>query len=237
VKLEKEGIMQNIRPLIMANSLRGFGIHAADGALGHIDDFYFNDQTWKIYHTVVDIGHWLPGRKVLLLPDLLGHADWRKKFIEARTTKEQIRNSPDSDTTLPVGLQIERMKEQFIMQEPFIPEALWGMHQSVAPPSSTEWKEDPHLRSTWILKGCAVESDDHKSVGSILDFLIDTEAWEIRFLLLKSEDSRIFLVQPGIVQSIDVANRAITVMHPDDEKKEWQEYDPHHMALLEIAQR
>jgi hypothetical protein len=124
-----------------------------------------------------------------------------------------------------------------MMQEPFIPGASWGMHQYIAPATSAERMEDPHLRSTWILKGSAVESDDHKRMGSILDFLIDTEAWEIRFLLLKSDDSRIFLVQPGIVQSIDEANQAVTIMHPDDERKEWQEYDPHHMALLEIAQR
>jgi hypothetical protein len=235
--LEKEDVMATIRPLIMANSLHGFTIHAADGALGRIEDFYFNDQTWKIYHVVADLGNWLSDRKVLLLPELLGHADWRKKFIEARTTRELIRNSPDSDTILPVGLQIEKQKNFLIMQEPFIPEALWGMHQYVEPSPFGERKEDPHLRSTRILKGCAIESDDHKSVGTILDFLIDTETWEIRFILLKADDSRVFLAQPGIVQSIDVANRIITITHPDDERKDWQEYDPHYMALLEIAQQ
>jgi hypothetical protein len=226
--------MQSIRPLILANSLHGFSIQASDGALGRIEDFYFNDQTWKIYYTVVDLGHWLPGRKVLLLPHLLGHADWRKKFIEARTTKEQIRNSPDFETKLPVGMQLERLKDQYIIQHDiFFPEAWWGMHQYVSSPS----EDDPHLRSTMILKGCTVDSDDHTSVGSVLDFLIDTENWEIRFLLLKANDSRIFLTQPGIVQSINVANRIITVIHPDDEKKGWQEYDPNHMALLETVQR
>jgi hypothetical protein len=229
--------MATIRPLIMANSLHGFEIHASDGALGRIEDFYFNDQTWKIYHMVVDLGNWLSGRKVLLLPELLGHADWRKKFIEARTTKELIRKSPDSDTVLPVGLQIERQKNQLLMQEPFIPEAMWGMHQYIESSPFAGQNDDSHLRSTRILKGCAIESDDHKSVGSVLDFLVDTESWEIRFILLKADDSRIFLAHPGIVQSIDVSNRIITVAHPDDERRDWQEYDPHYMALLEMARQ
>ena len=229
--------MKSIRPLILANSLRGFTIHAKDGPLGRIEDFFFNDQTWKIFRVAVDLGHWLPGRKVLLLPHLLGHADWRKKFIDARTTTEQIRNSPDMESALPVGLQIERDMTRFIMQQDtFVPEAWLGMHQYVEP-HSPEQRDDPHLRSTMILKGCAVESDGHKSVGSVLDFLIDTENWDIRFLLLKTGDSRVFLTQVGIVQSIDVANRKITILHPDDGIQDWQEYDPHYMALLETIRR
>src|SRR5664279_4420981 len=115
--------MHSVKSLIMANSLHGFSIHALDGSLGHIEDFFFNDQAWSIRNVVVDLGTWLPGRKVLLLPDLLGHADWLKKFIETNSTKAAIENSPDWDTSLPVGLQSERQKYQFIMQqEPYAPE-------------------------------------------------------------------------------------------------------------------
>ena len=221
----------------MANSLHGFEIHASDGTKGRIDDFYFNDQTWKIYHVVVDISSWMSERKVVLLPDIFGHADWRKKYIEARTTKQRISESPDSDTVLPVALQIEKQINMSIMQDASVPEAYWGMHQYVEPWKKVEKENvDPHLRSTRILKDCAIISEDHRKFGRILDFLIDTDTWEVRFLLIKTDDARIFLAESGIVKSIDVSNRTITVIHPEEEKKEWQEYDAHHMALLELTQ-
>jgi len=72
--------MKNMKPLIMANSLRGFEIHGAEGKSGRIEDFYFSDVTWRIIHVVVDIGNWVTGREIVLNPDALGHADWRKKI-------------------------------------------------------------------------------------------------------------------------------------------------------------
>jgi hypothetical protein len=230
--------MRNIRPLVLANSLHGFHIHAQDGPLGRIDDFYFSDESWKINHVVIDLGTWLPGKKVLLLPDILGNADWRKKFIEARTNKALIRNSPDANTMLPVALQVEREIVRTIAEDPFLPEASWGMHQYVPEGIVGEkTTNDPHLRSTRILKDCPIIDEKHAYLGSVNDFLVDTGTWEVRFMFLKTNDSRVFLVDPTGVKSIDIENRKITIRHPDDIKAEWQEYDPHHMALLEILNR
>lgn len=229
--------MRTIRPLVLANSLHGFHIHATDGPLGRVDDFYFSDDTWEIHHVVADLGGFLPGRKVLLLPDILGHADWRKKFIEARTSRELIRKSPDAETTPPVAVQKEREMAPLISGDPFLPEASWGMHQYVPGPSGRSDPPDPHLRSTRILRGCSIIDERKMYLGYVDDFLVDTATWEVRFVFLKTMDSRVFLVDPGIVKSIDIENRKITIRHPDDIKAEWQEYDPHHMALLEIQNR
>lgn len=42
--------------LININSLTGFRIHAEDGELGHVNEFYFDDQTWDIRYMVVKTG-------------------------------------------------------------------------------------------------------------------------------------------------------------------------------------
>jgi hypothetical protein len=228
--------MRNIRSLVLANSLHGFHIHAKDGPLGRIDDFYFNDESWKINHVVVDLGIWLPGKKVLLSPDILGNADWRKKFIEARTNKENIRTSPDADTILPVALQREREIVRTIAEDPFWPEASAGMHQYIpAYIGGDKTVDDPHVRSTRILKDSSIIDENLAYLGSVTDFLVDTETWQIRFMFLKTMDSRVFLVHPESVRSINVENRKITIRHPEDEKAEWQEYDPHYMAVLETV--
>ena len=44
------------------NSLLGHAIHATDGEIGKIDDFYFDDARWVVRYVVVDTGTWLTGR-------------------------------------------------------------------------------------------------------------------------------------------------------------------------------
>jgi hypothetical protein len=53
----------------MLRSLRqlyGKKLGASDGDIGHVRDFYFNDQQWAIRYVVADTGSWLSGRLVLM---------------------------------------------------------------------------------------------------------------------------------------------------------------------------
>ena len=110
---------------------------------------------------------------------------------EVQMTKEQIHKSPDFDTVLPVALHIERRKNLLSMENNFFPEILFGMHQYAEPsPDDKQNKDDPHLRSTKILKECFLISQHNGNIGTLRDFLIDTELWNIRFLLMKTNDSR-----------------------------------------------
>jgi sporulation protein YlmC with PRC-barrel domain len=221
----------------MANSLHGFEVQASDGASGRIDDFYFNDQTWNICHVVVDVGGWLMEKKVLLSPEVFGHADWRKKHIEVKITRKQIGENPDADTIIPDGLQYEKQASMSIMQSSMVSDAYLGIHQYMEPfPAPADEKTEPHLKSVRQLKDWAIVSPELKVLGRIIDFLIDTETWGIKFLLLKTNDGRIFLTQPHVVKSIDVKNNLLKIAHPE-EVNDWQEYDPHYMAMLEVAQR
>ena len=68
--------------------LRGFELHATDGDLGAVTEFYFDDLDWTVLYMVVDSGAWLPGRRVLVSPPAaLGESDW--DIAEIRV------NSPD----------------------------------------------------------------------------------------------------------------------------------------------
>src|SRR5476649_1400457 len=87
--------------------LQDYAIHANDGNIGHVKDFYFDDQSWVIRYLVVDTGTWLSSRKVLISPVPIGRPDLAKKVIAASITKEQVKNSPDIDTDKPVSRQDE----------------------------------------------------------------------------------------------------------------------------------
>ncbi len=91
-----------------AKELHGLTIHATDGDLGTVDQFYFEDETWAIRYLTVDTGDWLPGRQVLISPiSVLGVPDWPTKRLDVSLTKKQVENSPDINTHQPVSRQHE----------------------------------------------------------------------------------------------------------------------------------
>ena len=60
----------------MLQSIKELNRHklgASDGDIGHVKDFYFDDQNWGIRYLVADTGTWSPGRQVLISPYSLGH--------------------------------------------------------------------------------------------------------------------------------------------------------------------
>jgi len=50
--------------------LYGEKLRASDGEIGHVKDFYFDDQEWVVRYAVVDTGSWLLGRLVLIAAQL-----------------------------------------------------------------------------------------------------------------------------------------------------------------------
>ena len=87
--------------------LRGYAIRATDGVIGHVDDFYFDDEAWAIRYLVVETGRWLPDRQVLISPISIGHPDWSAQLLPVSLTKAQVKGSPDIDTKKPVSRQRE----------------------------------------------------------------------------------------------------------------------------------
>jgi len=52
-----------------ASAVLGYAIEASDGRIGSVGDFLFDDADWTIRWLVLDLGTWLPGRKLLLHPE------------------------------------------------------------------------------------------------------------------------------------------------------------------------
>src|ERR1051326_3105996 len=92
---------RNLKELI------AYSVQATDDKIGKVDDFYFDDERWTVRYMVVNTGHWLPGRKVLISPVSLLQPDWETKTFPVNLTKEQVRKSPDINTAKPVSRQQE----------------------------------------------------------------------------------------------------------------------------------
>ena len=86
-----------------------YTIQATDGTIGHVEDFIFEDDTWKLRYLVVDTRKWLMGKKVLIGIDWFDHIDWNESKFYLNHTKENIKNSPEFDPATPINRKVEEI--------------------------------------------------------------------------------------------------------------------------------
>ena len=199
--------------------LMGASMIAMDGELGMICNFLFDDQSWKIRYWVVDVGHWLTRREVVISVSAIDQPDWKTKTLRARLTKEQLRNGPDVDSKKPVSRQ-----QEIAMREYFGWPAYWDtIVDKVFPRSSIAagWEfpvhtaEDNHLRSAEDVIGYEVWASDGV-VGCLESLIVDEAVWHIGYLDLKTGDwlqSRSALVPTSWVKSISWADHRVILQH------------------------
>ena len=172
----------------------GEKLRALDGDIGHVRDFYFDDQAWAVRYLVADTGRWLTGRLVLLSPHALGDLAATGKALPVKLTREQIEESPSIDEHKPVYRQHEEEYHRHYGYPYYAQRSpLWGLAGYpvlVPPPRSVDLERkqiDSHLRSTRHVKGYKVEATDG-AAGELEDFVIDGTTWLIRAVVIKSGD-------------------------------------------------
>ena len=199
--------------------LMGASMIATDGGIGRICNFLFDDESWKIRYCVVDVGHWLARREVLISVSAIDQPDWKTKTLRARLTKEQLRNGPDVDSKKPVSRQ-----QEIAMREYFGWPAYWDtVVDKVFPPNlipagrefPVHTAEDNHLRSWEDVIGYEVWASDGV-VGCLESFVVDEAVWHIGYLDVKTGDwlqSRSVLVPTSWVKSISWADHRVNLRH------------------------
>lgn len=79
------------------NEIVGHNIEAADGAVGHVEDFIVDDDTWEIRYLVADTQNWWPGKKVLVAPEWIETVNWIDSKVHIDLTRDAIKSSPEYD--------------------------------------------------------------------------------------------------------------------------------------------
>jgi uncharacterized protein YrrD len=82
-------------------------LHAADGEMGHAEDFIVETESWIIRYLVVNTGTWLPRKKVLIAPQWIEKISWANALIYVSLTCQEIKLSPEFDPTAPVNRKYE----------------------------------------------------------------------------------------------------------------------------------
>ena len=94
------------------SKLKGYHIVAADGEIGHVDDFLI-DESGRTRHLVVDTSNWIGGKSVLISPSKLEKVNSPDKQIRVRMSRSEIERSPSVDSAS-IEL-IETLPPVFIM--------------------------------------------------------------------------------------------------------------------------
>jgi hypothetical protein len=228
-----------------ASAINGYAIEASDGQLGTVSDLLFDDFGWIIRWLVVDTGHWLPGRKVLLPLSALGQPDRALRHFPVKLTMQQVKDSPDIDTDQPVSRQIESDlygyygwgpywgSNTFLsnaMATPFVP-PLYQSESKPLEPGSVDARPnqgDPHLRSISAIAGYHIHATDGM-IGHVEDLLVDVAGWHIRYLTVDTRNwwpGKKVLISPFTVREIDWAERLIHLNVNRQKVKDGPEYDP-----------
>lgn len=160
---------------------------AADGEIGHVNDFSFDDQDWAVRYLVADRGSWMPGRLVLISPHAFGNLYQGGNVLLVNLTRQQIENSPSIESHKPISRQYEEEYHRYYGW-PFYwqGDQLWGMSafpiasassgrspsDQSTPGGGKGESNDPHLRSAKAIIGYQIQAAD-EAIGHVTDFVMD----------------------------------------------------------------
>ena len=186
---------------------------------------------------VADTGKWLPGRKVLISPMMLGEPDWATRRFQVELTRQQVENSPPLEIDTPVSRQYEILYSRFFGTASYWGGAnLWGSHPSPSLlraeqdklATDFEGPEENNLRSIKEVTGYHIQASDGE-IGHVEDFIVDDEVWSLRYIVVDTRNwlpGRKVLVSPQWAETVDWAEEKLWVDLSTDSIKDSPEYDP-----------
>ncbi len=229
-----------------ASRIKGYAIAASDGRLGTVSDFLFDDCSWLIRWLVVDTGNWLPGRKVLLPPSVLGHPDQKGREFAVRLTMQQVKDCPDIDTDRPVSRQMETSLYDYYGWSPYWVTGFYMAGSGDTPGAAAAQpaeearrreeeiadrlrsREDPHLRSVEAVTGYHIHATDGE-IGHVEDFLVEDADWSIRYLVVDTKNwwpGKKVLISPRSVREIQWTMKLVNLDVDRQTVKDGPAYDP-----------
>lgn len=233
--------------------LENYQISATDGQIGHIRDFYFDDDAWAVRYIVVDTGNWLVGREVLISPISVQYSGWAERTMPVCITREQVRNSPGIDTDKPVSRQHEEQYLGFYGYPYYWGGAgMWGegpypyalvpgyaggrvdrvehereLEAYLRDERVRHRNDDPHLRSCNAVAGYRVHANDG-DLGHVAGFLVDDETWAIHHVIVDTSNwwlGHKVLIAPRWISNVQWADRTVSVDLSRDSIRNAPPYD------------
>lgn len=209
------------------NDLKDYTIIAADGEVGSIEEFYFEDTSLAVRFLVANTGSWLTDKKNLISPLAITHLDREKQGIHVALTVEQVRQSPGIDKHQPVSQQMEKLVSDYYgnrfywekrpdltaAQLSSANAAAANVKAAVTSQTDIPPAPDVHLRSMQEMTGYDIEGLDGK-FGELEDFYVETDDWSIRYIGVDTHNFwswKHVLISPRWLGQINWAQQKVSV--------------------------
>lgn len=210
--------------------LRGDAIAALDGRIGSLEDLYIDDLRWTVRYVVIDTGHWLPGRRVLLPPQRVLPAGPAASTISVSLTRDEVRSSPAAESDPPRPDLLEQARAQRYGNRSYweghVPlkataaqfAAPFGGEHPDAHAGEKAARADAAARHCQLcsgcdLLGCSVTASDG-DYGRIEDLVVDERDWTIAGVVVDTGGwlpGRKALLRPSVILHLDWEQRAVRV--------------------------
>jgi sporulation protein YlmC with PRC-barrel domain len=218
-----------------AKILKEYKIHALDGEIGSVDEFYLDDKHMTVRYLVIDTGgSWLTGKEVLISPYAITSLNRDQKTIFVNLTKKQIEDSPLPESHKPVSRQFEASYNAYYGWPSYWagPYA-WGYYP-FAGLALENWdrdrvvvdSEDRNLHSTKDVTGYHISASDGE-IGHVEDFVVDCNSWTIRYLVIDTSNwwiGKKVLISPLWIESISWLEGTVVVLMTRDDVQKSPEY-------------
>lgn len=90
-----------------AREIRGYHIQGSDEAIGHVEDFVIDDESWQVRYLVIDTSNWWFGKKVLVAPDWTNRISWEEQKVYVGLSRDAIKSSPEWNPEAPINREYE----------------------------------------------------------------------------------------------------------------------------------
>jgi len=247
--------------LFALSGLMGCAVQASDGEVGRVQDFLFDDETWKIRWIAVDAGDWLPGRRLFIHPSAIAPLTLPPKpslpmmsqgeeiSLTVNLARGEIEAGPHPPEDQPVTRDMESLLYDYYGWDPY-----WGASHfggSLLPNAESEIVRDAarraaeaeappldgadHLHSVSEFKGYAVHALDG-DIGHVENLLADDANWEIRYLVIATRNwwpGRIVQLSPYAVKDVDWFGEQVNMNVTREQVRSAPAWDP--VALADEA--
>lgn len=90
-----------------AKEVRGYNIQGIDAAIGHVEDFIVDDESWEIRYLVIDTSNWWFGKKVLVAPAWRSRVSWEEDTVHVDLSRQAIKDSPTWNAKAAINREYE----------------------------------------------------------------------------------------------------------------------------------
>ncbi|MBD3636241.1 MAG: PRC-barrel domain-containing protein [Crocinitomicaceae bacterium] len=214
-----------------------YSVKTKDGKEGHVVDFLFDEEKWKIRYLEVDMGGLFTNQRVLVPIELVSAGNWIDEVFKLSVTSKKLKKMPSiqSQQTVSRAMEAELAKH-------FKTEEYWGRRfiPSMAPPSmgvpkmvfeplqsgrvpDKTVKEDDiqtNLRSFKEIQGYDVFTTSGK-VGKVEDILIESKNMEIISIIIRAkyglDYSKSVIIATNWLKEISYVEQRIRIsLHTDE---------------------